>query len=868
MMIPRLLASMGACAAVVMVSAAPRGLEPRIPAPQSVLGFEPCADYKLATYEAIAAYFRALAAAAPDRVHLVDIGRTVEGRTELMAIVTSEKNMRHIDRYKEISRSLALTRDRERPLTDEQARALARQGKAVVWIDFGLHSSEVAQVQTAPLVAYKAVADESAEMRAIRDNVIFLLVPNMNPDGTTMVADWYMRNVGTEWESRLPELWHVYAGHDDNRDWYMMTQPETRNAARQLYAEWFPQIVYDQHQSGPYPSRIFVPPFDDPTNPNIQPAVMHGVNLIGDAMLRRLDREGKRGVISRVGFDAWWNGGMRTVPYFHNMVGILTETAHPSATPGMNDPSTFPRQFANGASTLSPSPGYPSPYQGGTWQMRQSCDYMVTTSTAVLDIAAKRRSDWLYNGYRMGRDAVVANQHETFLISAAQWDPGTAVKLVNTLRLGGVDVDRATAPFHVGQSHYEAGTFVIRGAQPFEPYVKDLLTPQVYPDVRLYPGGPPKAPYDITGWTLSYQMGVKVDRVATPVVVPTERVGVAPVPEPRIPAATGAALALDPRANDSFIAVNRLLGAGEIVFRVPVPLELPGVRWPAGAFVVQPRAGNATRVEAAARSLGLTLAAVEERPSAAVRVTAPRIGVYHQWGGNMDEGWTRWVLEQFEFPYARVHDAAVRTGGLADKFDVLVLPDATYRQMRDGLRPGTMPAQYTGGMTERGVTNLRSFVEGGGTVVALGRAAELPLAAFGLPVRDVTAGQRASDFNVPGAILSVNVDPTHPIAYGLPAQTQAFVGDSPAFALEPGTRSSPLSPRVVARYPASGLLMSGWMLGEPLLAGQAAVVDAPLGRGRVILLGVRAQHRGQPHGTFKFLFNSLYISALRDDRLR
>jgi hypothetical protein len=859
----RLLACGGALSAALVVTATAGGPDRSVPAPAQALGFEPCADYKLATYEAIAGYFRSLAAAAPDRMRLVDIGRTVEGRAELMAVITSEENLRRLERYKDISRSLALTRHRGRPVVEEQARALAAEGRVVVWIDFGLHSSEVADAQAAPLLAHKVVASESDELRAIRDNVILLLVPNMNPDGTTMVANWYMRHVGTPWEDRLPELWHTYAGHDNNRDWFMMTQPETRNATRQLYVEWFPRIVYDQHQAGPYPSRIFVPPFEEPTNPNIPALVMKGVDLVGAAIMQRLDREGKRGVLTRVGFDSWWNGGMRTVPYFHNMVGILTETAHPSATPTVNDPQTFPRQFPTGRSTETPSPDYPNPYLGGRWQMRQSCDYIVSSSLAVLDVAARRRADWLYDAYRAGRDTMMANARETFLIPADQWDVGSAARLVNTLRLGGVEIERALAPFAVGGSRYDTGTFVVRGAQPFAPYVRDLLTAQAYPDVRLYAGGPSKTPYDITGWTLPLQMGVKVDRVTEPVTARTAQVRVAPVSQWRPPRTPGQ-VALDPRANDSFIAVNRLLRLGGQVSRLATSLELPGVRWPAGAFVVE----RASVTEPIGRSLDLSAASVSLRLPAMLIQRAPRIGVYHAWGGNIDEGWTRWVLEQFEFPYVRVHDQAVRSGALNDKFDVIVLPDATYRQMREGFRPGTMPEAYAGGMTERGVANLREFVQQGGTLVALARAAELPVLAFGLPVRDVTAGQPTSLLSVPGAILNLTVDPSHPVGFGMPASTAAFVSESPAFAVaEPSDRSASSGVRVIGRYPSNRLLLSGWLQGEGVLANRAVVLEFPLGSGRVILLAVRTQHRGQAQTTFKLLFNSLYISVLGPSRL-
>src|SRR5262245_21400946 len=408
--------ALAAATGVALLSA-----QPTVPTPRSVIGWEPCADYKLATYEQIEDYFRKLASASPNRMKLVEMGPTSEGRTQILGIISSDDNIRQLGKYKDIARKLALTRDGDRPLTDDQARALARDGKAVVWIDFGLHSTEVAHGQTAPLMAFKAVTEESEEMKFIRDNVIFLLVANMNPDGTTMVASWYRENLGKPWESRLPELWHKYVGHDDNRDWYMMNQVETRNSAKQLYTEWFPQIIYNQHQTGPFPSRIFVPPFDDPMNPNIPPLVMRGVNLVGDAMTRRLDQEGKRGAVSRIGFDTWWNGGMRTAPYFHNTVGILTETGHASATPATYDSRTFPKLFAGTTvPTLEPTTYYPSPYLGGEWHLRDSCNIMISTSMAALDIAAKRRQEWLFDIYQMGRDAIRANARETFVIPAEQ----------------------------------------------------------------------------------------------------------------------------------------------------------------------------------------------------------------------------------------------------------------------------------------------------------------------------------------------------------------------------------------------------------------------------------------------------------------
>ena len=844
-----------------------------VPTPESVLGFAPCADYKLATYEVISDYFRKLDAST-DRMQLFEIGKTAEGRTQILTVISSEENLRNLTRYKQIARMLALNRDENgRPLTDDRARQLAREGKAVMWVDFGLHATEVAHAQTAPWMAWKAVTEETEEMRQIRENVIFVLVPNLNPDGGTQVANWYTKHLGKPWEMQLPELYQKYVGHDNNRDWFMFNQPESKNIAKQLYEEYFPQIVYNQHQTAPFPARIFVPPFEDPANFHIPPLVMRGINTVGDAITRRLDQEGKVGAISRVSFDTWWNGGMRTAPYFHNMVGILTETAHATATPADYDSARFPRRFSNGESTLEPSTYYPSPYKGGHWTLHNSCEYMVTGSMAVLDIGAKRRQEWLYDIYQMARDAMKAGANENYIISAEQWDPNAAVRMVNVLRTGGVEVERATAPFTANGKQYAAGSFIIRGAQAWLPYVRDLLSPQVYPDRRLYPDGPPEPPYDISGWTLNMQMGVAVDKLTSgTITAATERVNTASYAAGTLSGNAKSAYAIDPRTNEAFIAVNRLLKAGDAVYRAATPLDVAGKRWPAGSFLVAAGQGTHARVEQAAKALGLQVTALDSVPGAeTVRVKPPRVGMYNPWGGNMDEGWTRWVLEQYEFPFTTLRDKDIRAGGLRAKFDVIVLPDASYDSMVSGLAAGTMPEDYVGGMTPRGVNNLFQFTSEGGTLVTLDSASELPLTIMGLPIRNTVASLRNNEFYIPGTLLRMNIDSANPVAWGMPATTAAFFAHSPVFEIGRSrgrfgdTREAdppkPVGVNVVGSYPASDVLMSGWLLGERHLQNKAAVIEAAVDKGRVVLLGFRTQHRGQPHATFKLLFNSIYLGA-------
>ncbi len=843
---------------LIALSTAPVALD--VPTPASAFGFEPCAERELATYEEIAGYFRKLDAAS-ERMRLYEIGKTAEGRTMLLSVISSEENLRKLDRYKEISKRLALAKD----LGDEEARSLAKEGKAVVWIDFGLHSTERAHAQTAPLLAYKTVTEETEEMRSIRENVLLVLIPNINPDGTTLVVDWYRKVKGTPFEeSSPPELYQKYIGHDNNRDFYMFNQPESQNVARQLYTEYFPQIIYNQHQEAPFPARIFVPPFEDPMNPNIPPLVMRGINLVGEAMTRRMDQEEKTGVVSRLQFDTWWNGGMRTAPYFHNMVGILTETGHSSPVTVSYDPEKFPKTFANGESTSEPSTYYPNPFRGGTWRFQDSCGYMMTGSMAVLDIGAKRKEEWLYDIYRMGRDAIEKGASETYVISAEQWDPGTSAKLVNVLRWGGIEVEQATAAFSAAGKSYPAESYLVRGAQAFRPHLTDLLNPQVYPDRRLYPDGPPERPYDITGWTLPFQMGVKVDKVLEEVAAASSPVSWAKSSPARLEGRSGWGYALDPRANDAFTAVNRLMKAGAVVSRTRSALG----EWPPGAFVVR---AQEDQIAAAVRDLGVRARALAEAPAELVSLGAPRIALYHGWGGNIDEGWTRWVLEQFEFPYKSLYDADVRAGGLRSQFDVIVLPEESLSRMLKGLDEGTMPPEYTGGMTPKGVFHLFEFTQEGGTLVAMDGASELPLEVFGIHVRNVAANQPETKFFIPGTILKIQVDNEHPLAWGMPREAAAFFSHGPAFdvgrrptrleeqrGVDPGI---PHGYHRVASYPKENLLMSGWLMGEGVLSEKAAVVEARVGTGRVVLLGFRVQHRGQSHQTYKLLFNSLFLPS-------
>ena len=868
------------------------GAQQTVPSPRDVLGFTPGEDYKLADFRQVQDYFQKLDAAS-DRVQVSSAGKSTEGNDILVALISSEANLARVDRYREISRTLAYVRG----VSPEGARALAREGKAVVWIDNGLHASEVATAQHAFLLAHRVATEESTEMREIRDNVILVLLPTVNPDGMNLVVDWYRKHLNTpHQDSPMPWLYQKYIGHDNNRDGYMQTQAETRIVNTLLYKEWLPQILYNQHQAGSPPPRMFVPPFPDPFNPNIDPQVMRGIDLVGGAMLDRFERERKSGVVSRYQFSTWYNGSIRTTAYFHNIIGILTETWHPSATPYTYDPKRFPREFDNGVSVTEPSTSYPSPWLGGMVRLSDAVDYMLTGSLAVLQVAARYREQFLLGIYQIGARQVEKGATEApvaYIISPEQHDAAAAALFVETLMRGAVDVHRADGPFSADGTLYPAGTWVVRMDQPFRPFAKDLLEPQRYPDLRSSPGSLPLPPYDTAGWTLAYQMGVSVIAVKAPfaakltvlsdyprvtgrVVLPPG--GLAhPAARPTMASAVANAglqsvgagtYAIEPRANAAFRAVNRLLASGVPMSRAPGVLAGDGAGLAPGSFLVTIKdAAQGRQLADIVVAEGVQAQRIERLARMAIPpVRAARIGLYKSWVANMDEGWTRWLLEQYAFPYATLTDADVRNGKLRDRFDVIILPDQAPRSIIAGHQPsdrpregpwGPVPPQYQGGIGDNGVEALKMFVQSGGRLITFDAASDLPLQSFGgvfAHIKNTVSPLAKTKFYCPGSVVRLDVDVSQSAAFGMPAQPAAYFAGSRGYETDEPSIVS------IARYAANAddVLMSGWVLGAEHLAGRHAMLQVPLGQGSVLLFAFRPQFRAQPHTTFKLVFNSLY----------
>jgi hypothetical protein len=876
--------------AVALLAALPVVLagQRAVPSPESVFGFKPGADYKLATYEQSVDYFKKLAASTK-YMTMVEAGRTSEGRPMYFALISSPENLAKIDRYREIARRLA----HPEGLSESEARQLARDGKAFVHLDGGLHSTEVAGAQQTPLLAYDLVRRAAEpEIKSILDNVIVMLWPTINPDGQQMVASWYMKNVGTPYElSPLPELYQAYVGHDNNRDAYMLNMIESR-VIEHTWRDWEPQIIYVQHQSGPFPTRIWLPPFSEPVGTDAPYLMSREVNMIGMAIAKGLEEHGQVGATHMgTAFDAWYPGYVDYTPNFKNIAAFWTETAlYQYATPHQYTLEDFPENMRD----LRPQSLYSSPWPPGWWRLGDAVAYMETASLSVLEYASKYKESLLLDRYKAGAGQIEQGRREApyaYVVPQQQHDPVAAVELLRRLAFGGVKISQLTGDASIGGKTYPAGTWIVPMDQEFAAIAREVLDVQHYPDLRQYPGGPPERPYDAAGWTLPMQMGVDVVAAAAPLdesvrskmrplgpapdpaakptpyniakaddAAPFDSVpgrgfdadpeAAAIVPPPGRITGSGPALIVDPAQNNAFRAINEAWKQGATVQRVSGP---NGDRYALAGL-------SADAQDALVKRLAL---AAERGPANGTAIARPRIGLYRPWTGAMDEGWTRWVLEQYGFEYVVLRPADFHTK-LSDKVDVVVLADDARIPVEGepargffgggrGGGPRQVRPEYAYQLTRDDVHGFEQFVRDGGTLVCLNRASAFPIEHFDLPVRDAVEGLKPEDFFLRGTIVAIQTDPKQPVMAGMPATADVFADSSPAFDLLAGFKGT-----VLAQYQTEGSpLRSGYLIGENHLHGKAAAVDVDLGKGHVVLLGFRPEWRGQPFGTFRVLFNAV-----------
>ena len=789
-----------------------------IPSPKSVLGFTPGDDRTIAGWSQITDYFERLDRAS-DRVLVQTLGQSTLKRPLIVAFISARENILALPKYKEIQQQLA---DPRKITSDTQRNRLLADGKVVVTISCSIHSTEIVASQMSMQLAYELATAQDADTRAILENTILLLIPSPNPDGIDIVADWYRKTLGTPYEGREPpELYHHYAGHDDNRDWFMLNLKETQLITRLLWHEWFPQIVYDVHQQGSNGSRFFIPPFYDPPNPNISPLLLRQVGLIGHKVAADLQAAGFKGVLTNALYDTWWHGGFRTAPYFHNSIGILSEAASARLmTPATVTEEQLARSSTRGMrNATEATTNFPDPWPAGSWRPRDIMAMEMIAARSILSMASKFRADYLHNFFELGRKNVElpgnAGEPVAYLIPAGQARDEAVAKMMGSLIDQGIEVFRLDQELHVilvtpilrrtnpvaekvgtyrrlvsvassTMQEVPAGSYIVFTVQPQRTNVLALFEPQLYPN-RLTAQGEAERPYDVAGWTLPLQMGIEAPIVAAIREKPSER-------------------------------------------------KLTLLK-------------DANQVRA---DLALTLKKGDESPIKNPVKHPVRVGIYKGSMSNMDEGWTRFVFDTFNVPYSSLRDVDVRKGALNSKFDAISLPSQSSTQIITGNAAGTLPVEYTGGITETGVDNLKDFVSNGGMLICFDAACELAIKQFNLPLRNTLAGVRSAEFYSPGSIVTLEVDNKNPIAALLPETLPAYFINSSAFAA-----AADANVRVIARYAKQNVLLSGWLLGEDKLQGQIALAEVSLGKGRVVLFGFRPQHRGQTWGTLPFIWNAL-----------
>ena len=838
-----------------------------VTSPHEFFGFQLGTDRKIAHWNQIVDYFRLLHKES-QKLKVVEMGPSTEGNPFLLVIISSPKNLDNLQHLRDLNAKISDPRG----LSGTEVSHLANEGKVVICQSMGLHASEIGSTQMAPELAYDLITSSTEETKRILDNTIFLFFPCLNPDGQIMVTDWYNKYLDTEYEGcELPCLYHKYAGHDNNRDAFMTNLIESKYVAQTLFLEWHPQVFQDHHEMGSYGARLYVAPYCEPIHPHADPLIWREISWYGAHMAYKLEESGITGVLNAALFPAWSHLGFHWLGNYHNIASLLTESAHTNlATPLY----IHPHQLKGKGGVLRGFPHYklqtnfPHPWEGGWWRLRDIVEQQKISALGLLDLAARHKDTILWNSYlKAKRQIERGNKNElaTCLIRHTQHDSLTVTKLIDKLLGQGIEIHQASKEFISDGITYPSKTYVLFLDQPKMGVIKTLLDRTIFPDdarTRRMDKIPDR-PYDTATDTIAEFMGVEVEhtggvkRDATTFKLITKAENITSqllVDQSKI------GYILDSRLNDSFRCINQLLKQDVSVTRYSQEINVDGISFPPGAFKVE--AQPIDLIKAAAQNSEICLHSLEKNmPISQIPVKQLRLGVYRRFrGGNMDEGWTRLVLEQFGFPHQALKDQEIKDGNLRRNLDVIILPsDSTSMiigpQEGDNSQDVDIPPEYRSGIAKKGVKAIRQFVLDGGVLIAFNHASEFAIEQLGLEVKDILYGKSADEFFCPGSTLRAHVNVCHQLGYGMPAGGVIFAWDSPAFEILPSRFNHKYE--VIVEYPEKNLLQSGWLNGEELLSKKAALVSVKYGDGRVILFGFRPQHRAQTHGTFKLLFNAL-----------
>ncbi len=767
----------------------------RVPTPKEVLGFQPTDDRTIADWKQILDYFAKLDAAS-DKVKVEEIGKTTLGKSQIVAYISSAENIKQLNYYKSLNTAI---NNPNYKLSATESIKPTLSGKTIVAISCSIHSTEIVASQMSMLLAHQLATATDEKTKNILDNTILLLIPSANPDGIDIVADWYRKTLGTPYEgTNPPELYHHYAGHDNNRDWFAMNLQETRNITKLFWQEWFPQIVFDVHQQGQSGARFTIPPFFDPPNPRISPVILRELGLLGYKMAADLQRLGQAGIVTNATYDTWWHGGFRSAPYYHNSIGILSEAASARLmTPITISKDRLKRQRPSRGlkSPLERLTNNPKPWEGGVWRPADIARIEMVSSYAILEMATKFRDRYLENSRMLAAENLKPkpNEPKAFIVYAGQPNEERVARFLETLMWQGMEVHIMDHELEVATDENNktkfgeipAGSFIVMVNQPQRPNVLSLFEKQVYPE-RINANGEAEVPYDVSGWTLPMQMDIEYVTAWDIQNLEKHR--------------------KDLKKIENINQARKLLNLkpnSKSFDKLPYPLK-----------------------------------------------SKPSIGLYKGWANSMDEGWTRLVLDNHQIKYTSLMDSHFRANVL--NFDTIILPSINERFLVNGRNIRQYPKDYTGGITENGVENLKKYVENGGKLICFDDSCEMVINKFNLPMKNVLKGLTRKQFHSPGTILEIDVDTSNPIAKGMKPKMPAYFIYSSAYDISDDSKIKP-----IAKYGEKDILLSGWIFGEKYINGKTAIAEADYGKGKIILFGFRPQHRGQTYGTFPFIFNAL-----------
>ena len=823
--------------------------------PDQFLGFKLGSDRNLANYNQIKAYFQQLSRESP-LVKTITLGKTTKGNDLFMAIISSANNLKELEKYTAITRQLA-----QAEIDPQAAEQLAASGKAIVFVTCNIHATEIASSQMAMELGYLLASGTSAEIRDILDNVILVLFPSVNPDGQIMEVEWYNKTKGTEYEGTgAPYLYHWYAGHDDNRDWFKISLKETELIVKEIYHKWFPQILVDEHQMGSSGDRLFVPPYQDPPTPGVHPLVWRTINLIGSRIGYDLEKLDLKGVASRGEFTGWWIGALDDSAWFHNIPGILFEGASVGlATPTYIEPEEVEsaESFKNEERVFSPNP-----WKGGWWRLSDLVTYDLQATLSVLNTAVRQRKELLLDTFQIARENIARGENEApyaFIVPRQQHDPAVAERFIQTLLKSNIRVFQLTHPARVGDTMFDKRSFVVPLAQPYRAFVKNIFENQHYPDIRKNLKAEPELPYDMAAWTLPVGMGVKTVTVNEPLKALMEPVSLAQFQKNQFPEELEEYIILDSRQNNSFRAAFELLGKGKKVYRNnSCPDFTPG------SFMI--KKNEALEIlKNINTETPLLLTSRKELPLQQFRLLRPfRVGLYQNWGHNVTEGWLRYVFDEYKIPYETVHPQDVAKKGFGSKFDIILFTGASESEIESG-KPAKKwekwatpaPPEFSGGISEKGEKLLKEMVKNGKTLIFMDDSCNYAINKFKMPVTNVMEDN--SKVTCPGSYLRVEVKNSE-LTAGMEKTAAIFFRDTPTFEtfLPKTANESRFTPLVFGEL---DLLLSGWLEGENELVRKSLLVDYRKAKGRIILIGPDLIHRTHSEGTYKIMFNSLLSAA-------